>query len=153
MGEQLRETRSRPRVPRLGVSGLVALVLASVLVGIVVSTATGHVPTCGVNSVGGRVVCHTGINDNNLYAKNTSPSGFCPSDFHRIGSVAGFDNIFAGGVCDSNARSSSNFFCVGCRPTTISIDNPPSRGQHGGLRRMAWQLRCRCCPGRAASSR
>lgn len=99
------------------------------------STATADTQICTVNSVGGRVVCHSGITSDNLWARPYDSSGFCPSDYYKV-SNTGIVTAFATGVCDSGNRGTSNFFCVGCRRAKISIDN--NYGVPVGTRYQAW---------------
>lgn len=115
---------SRRIVNTLVVAALIGAMAAIVLLGPATPPAAAHVPVCTINSVGGRVVCHANVYDDALYAKAVDTSGFCPSDYWRVSTTNGaFQDVFAANVCDTGARGSSNYFCIGCRPTNISIDN------------------------------
>lgn len=120
--------RGVPAGGRRSAAALIGIALASALavwlvLALAPSPADAHVPVCTVNSVGGRVVCHANVSDDNLHAKAVDTSGFCPSDYWRVAVSGTIANTFASGVCDTGARNSSNFFCIGCRPTNISVDN------------------------------
>lgn len=117
----------------------VAMVGAVAALGAVMgsSLAAAHTATCTINNVGGRAVCHANVSDDNLWARPYDTAGFCPSVFWKVSTTMGFATDYAVNVCDMNPRGTTNFFCVGCRPTNISIDNNYPSGTVG-TRYLAW---------------
>lgn len=121
------------RLRRKLFTATVGLLAAGVLATAAVQKADGHVPTCGVNSVGGYVICHSNISDLYIgykavngvytglrYCYRTSGSGgvgydFGPYNDYSLREVTGLgtrnatiDNIYGAEIIACGSSSSVN---------------------------------------------